>query len=61
VRLLAGVVLIHAAEQAYAHAFLIQFPNQGTASQVLIPASGVLLALGILLAVWGLLPERKTG
>ena len=60
-RLLAGAIFIHAAEQAYAHSFLIQFPHQGPASQVLIPASGVLLVLGLLLAVWGLLPERKPG
>lgn len=60
-KLLAGAVLIHAAEQAYAHAYLIQFPHQGTASQNLIPASGILLALGLVLAVWGLVPERKPG
>lgn len=59
-RLLAGVILIVGAEQAYAHAFLIQFPHQGSSSQVLLPASLVLLILGLILTLWGLWAEIKS-
>ena len=58
-RMLAGSIFLLAAEQAYAHAFLIPFPHQSSASQVLIPASGVLLVLGLLLTIWGLFPEKR--
>ena len=51
--------MVHAAEQAYAHAFLIQFPHQGPTSQVLVPASGVLLLFGLVLCIWGLWPEKR--
>jgi hypothetical protein len=61
VKLIAGAILILAAEQAYAHANLIQFPNQGPAGQVLIPASGILLLLGLALTAWGLWPEKRSG
>jgi hypothetical protein len=61
-KLVAGSVLVLAAEQAYAHAQLVQFPNHESASAVLVPGSLVLLVLGILLLIWGLLTEaRSTG
>lgn len=58
-KLLAGTVLLLAAEQAYAHAHLVQFPNHDVAARVLIPASLVLVVLGSLLLVWGLLSECR--
>lgn len=58
-RTIAGSILVFAAEQAYAHTFLIQHPYQSSASQVLLPASVVLLVVGLLLMVWGLLTERR--
>ncbi len=59
-KLLCGAICLHAAEQAYAHAMLIQFPNQDAASRVLVPASIVLASFGILFLIWGLLNEVKT-
>ncbi len=60
-KLLSGVILLHAAEQAFAHSQLVQFPNHDVAAAVLAPASLVFLVLGSLLFVWGLLSEvRKT-
>ena len=56
-KILAGCVLIHAAEQAYAHMNLIQFPNYDTAAQVLLPTSIVILVVGVLLVVWGCVDE----
>jgi len=53
-------VLLLAAEQAYAHAQLVQFPNHESAAAVLVPASVVLLILGTVLMVWGLLTETKS-
>lgn len=58
-KLLAGVVLLHASEQAFAHAHLVQFPNHDEAGQVLFPASLVLLTLGAILFVWGLVTEAR--
>ena len=45
---LSGALLLLAAEQAYAHANLVQFPNQDSAARVLYPASVVFLVLGVL-------------
>lgn len=60
-KILSGAILLVGAEQAFAHALLIQFPNQDTASRVLIPASVVMLCMGCLLVVWGLLAEVRQG
>lgn len=60
-KLLSGTLLLLAAEQAYAHANLVQFPNQDSAARVLLPAAVVFLALGVLLTAWGLLAEVRTG
>lgn len=59
-KLLSGTLLLLAAEQAYAHANLVQFPNQDSAARVLLPAAVVFLALGVLLTGWGLLAEART-
>ena len=59
-KLVAGSVLVLAAEQAYAHAQLVQFPNHESASAVLVPASLVLFVLGMLLVIWGLLTEARS-
>lgn len=59
-KLIAGSLLILAAEQAYAHTWLIGFPHQVHASQVLIPTSGVLLIFGLGLLVWGIWTEIGT-
>lgn len=60
-KLLCGTLLLMAAEQAYAHANLVQFPNQDSAARVLVPASVVFLALGILMTIWGLVVEARAG
>jgi len=57
---LSGTLLLLAAEQAYAHANLVQFPNQDSAARVLYPASVVFLVLGVILMAWGLLTEART-
>ncbi len=59
-KFLSGAVLLVGAEQAFAHAQLIQFPNQDAASSVLIPVSLIMLVLGTLCMVWGLLTECQT-
>ena len=58
-KLLSGAVLLHAAEQAFAHAELVQFPNHEEARQVLFPAAVVFLALGSILVIWGALTEVR--
>ena len=58
-RTITGAVLLLAAEQAFAHAYLVGFPNAPIAQDVLIPASGVLGLLGIAFLLWGILSERK--
>ena len=59
-KILSGAVFLVGAEQAFAHAMLVQFPNQGTASTVLIPASVIMLAIGSLLVLWGLWSEIRS-
>lgn len=58
-KLLSGAVLLLAAEQAFAHAQLVQFPNHDVAASVLIPACVVFSTVGSLLFVWGLLTETR--
>jgi hypothetical protein len=58
-KLLTGAIFVLAAEQAYAQAHLIPFPNHEHAAGVLIPASLVLLVLGVLMLLWGLLTESR--
>jgi uncharacterized membrane protein len=61
-RMVAGAVLIMAAEQAFAHSLMVRFPNHLFAREVLLPSSAVLLALGLAFLVWGTLTEfqRRT-
>jgi methionine-rich copper-binding protein CopC len=60
-KMVSGALLLLAAEQAFAHAHLVQFPNQDVAARVLLPACIVLLVLGGLLLGWGVLTEARTG
>lgn len=60
-KLLSGAVLLVGAEQAFAHSLLVQFPNQDTGARVLVPASVVMLAMGVVLVIWGLLTEGRGG
>jgi hypothetical protein len=60
-KLVSGALLLLGAEQAYAHANLIQFPNYEPAAAILFPAAIVLLVLGVLLLGWGLLTETRRG
>ncbi len=59
-KLVSGAILFLAAEQSYAHAHLVQFPNHDVASRVLVPGSLVLLVLAIVMFVWGLLTEARS-
>ena len=59
-KLISGAILVLAAEQAYAHAQLVQFPNHESAAAVLVPGSLVLVVLGILMIIWGLLTEVRS-
>ena len=57
-RMLTGAVLVAAAEQAFSHALLVRFPQDTLAQQILLPASGVLLAVGLVFLIWGVWTER---
>ena len=59
-KLVSDAILFLAAEQAYAHAHLVQFPNHDVASRVLVPGRLVLLVLAVLMFVWGLLTEARS-
>lgn len=59
-KLLSGSILLLAAEQAFAHAKMVPFPNDREAAVILLPACVVFLALGSLLLAWGLLTERRS-
>lgn len=58
-RTITGAILILTAEQAFAHAYLVDFPNAAMAQDVLVPASYVLGALGVVFLIWGVFPDRK--
>jgi membrane-bound ClpP family serine protease len=58
-RMLVGAVLIAVAEQAFAHSQLVQFPNHLFASEILLPSSGVLLTLGVVMMTWGALTDFR--
>lgn len=59
-RTLTGAIFILAAQQSFAQAHLVSFPHEVYAREVLIPASVVLLCLGLGFLIWGILTERKT-
>ena len=56
-KLLAGAILLLVSEQAFSHAYLVQFPHHIFASEVLVPASIVCLIPGVILLLWGLWEE----
>ena len=60
-KMVSGALLLVAAEQAFAHSQLVQFPTQDEATRVLIPASVVFLAVGAILLVWGIVTEAPRG
>jgi hypothetical protein len=59
-KLVIGALFLLGAEQAFAHALMIQFPNQDVASRILMPASLVFAVLGSIFLIWGLLAEVKS-
>ena len=60
-KLVTGSILLFASEQAFAHAYQIGFPHHVYVSEILVPASAVLLILGTSLFVWGLWCEVRPG
>ena len=60
-KLVTGSILLLAAVQAYAHANSIPFPNQQHASETLIPASLVLVVLGVVYLIWGTVTAVRGG
>ncbi|MEO8495589.1 MAG: hypothetical protein ABI614_11005 [Planctomycetota bacterium] len=58
-RMITGAILLLCAEQAFAHAYLIGFPYQDFASQVLIPGSLTLGLLGLAILIWGLVTDQR--
>lgn len=58
-RMITGAILLLAAVQAFSHAYLIGFPHQAFAGEILVPGSVVLVALGVCFLVWALIVERK--
>jgi hypothetical protein len=59
-RLIAGALLILTAEQAFAHAHMANYPNEPRVREVLYPAAGVALLLGLGLMVWGSFSDRRS-
>jgi hypothetical protein len=57
-RTLTGAILLAAAEQSYAHSYLVPFPYHESAVHVFVPASVVLLAVGLAFLIWGLFTDR---
>lgn len=58
-RMITGAILLLAAEQSFAHAYLIGFPHQSYASQVLVPGSLTLGLLGLAFLIWGLAMDGR--
>lgn len=58
-RMITGAILLLAAEQAFSHAYLIGFPHQAFASEVLVPSSVVLGVLGLCFLLWSIIVERR--
>lgn len=59
-RTITGAILILASEQAFAHAYQIDFPNAQLAQDLLVPLSAVLALVGLGFLVWGIISDRKT-
>lgn len=58
-RAITGAILLLSSEQAFAHANLVQFPNQVFAREVLLPSSLVLAVFGVGFLVWGVISENR--
>ena len=58
-RMLTGAILLLAAEQAFAHAYLVGFPYQAFVSEVLLPAGSVFGFLGLAFLIWGLITDSR--
>ncbi len=58
-RMITGAILLLAAEHAFAHAYLVSFPHQAYASQMLLPASATLALVGLTCLVWGLVMDGR--
>ena len=58
-RALTGAILILAGEQAFSHAYLIGFPHQIFAQQILIPFAGVSILVGLAMIVLGFFRDHK--
>lgn len=58
-RMLTGAILLLCAEQAFAHAYLIGFPYQDFASQVLVPTSLTVALIGVGFLIWGLVMDSR--
>lgn len=58
-RTITGGILILAAEQAFSHAYLVDFPHHTFAREVLLPASTALVVLGAGFLIWGVVTERR--
>ena len=59
-RMMTGALLLVGAEQAYAHAQMIQFPNHVEARTVLFPTALAFLVLGTFMILWGAWAETRT-
>lgn len=59
-KMLTGAILILSAEQAFAHAHLVGFPHNLFVNDVLVPASLVLVVLGVAFLSWGILTEWRS-
>lgn len=58
-RTITGALLLLAAEQSFANAYLVGFPDQAIAKEVLIPAAVILGTLGFLFLGWGLFTDSR--
>jgi hypothetical protein len=57
--MITGAILLLAAEQAFAHTQLVQFPNHQLTRDILLPGSVVLALLGVAFLVWGALTDVR--
>ena len=59
-RTITGAILLFAAQQSYANAYLVGFPYHTNVKDVLVPASVVFAVLGVAYLGWGLLTESRS-
>lgn len=58
-RMVTGAILLLAAEQAFAHAYLVGFPYQAFASEVLLPTASLLGIMGLAFLIWGIFTDCR--